>query len=205
MDAKYSAMLPWLPKVLSAQSMKRPLFVLPQCLANLTQRSLTFCWRASGASERQHKRGYTWRLFWHRLTQPFCQYLGHVSSDAKSLCSSLTSVWWFCVNFLGKRYSFSKDRLNWGKYEMLKIWWIWKIEIWSEELVDRYQTFPYQPGALIWGGQLSGSVSNPFNSINSLLIITWNFTPIHVYPRLHCLEMEFCFPEDKCFVTLPNL
>ena len=100
MDAKYSAMLPWLPKVLSAQSMKRPLFVLPQCLANLTQRSLTFCWRASGASERQHKRGYTWRLFWHRLTQPFCQYLGHVSSDAKSFCSSLTSVWWFCVNFL---------------------------------------------------------------------------------------------------------
>ena len=45
---------------------------------------------------------------------------------------------------------------------MLKIWWIWKIEIWSEELVDEYQTVPYQPGALIWGGQLSGSVSNPF-------------------------------------------
>ena len=25
----------------------------------------------------------------------------------------------------------------------------------------------------------------PFNSINSLLIITFNFTPIHVYPRLN--------------------
>ena len=41
---------------------------------------------------------------------------------------------------------------------MLKIWWIWKIEIWSVELADGYQTVPYQPG----GGQLSGSVSNAF-------------------------------------------
>ena len=32
------------------------------------------------------RRGYTWRLFSSRLTQPFCRYLGHVSSDAKSLC-----------------------------------------------------------------------------------------------------------------------
>ena len=39
-----------------------------------------------------------------------CQYLGHVSSNAKL---SLTTVWLFCVNFwvtfedcLGKRYSF---------------------------------------------------------------------------------------------------
>ena len=37
-----------------------------------------------------------------------------------------------------------------------------KIKIWSEELVDGYQTVPYQPGAQIWGGQLSGSVSNQF-------------------------------------------
>ena len=28
--------------------------------------------------------------------------------------------------------------------------------------IDVYQTVTYQPGALIWGGQLSGSVSNPF-------------------------------------------
>ena len=47
---------------------------------------------------------------------------------------------------------------------MLKIWSIWKIEIWSEELVDGYQTVPYQPGALCYGGQLSGSVSNPSES-----------------------------------------
>ena len=53
---------------------------------------------------------------------------------------------------------------------MLKMWWIWKIEIWCEELVDGYQTVPYQPGALIWGGQLN---------------YTLNFTPIHVYPRLN--------------------
>ena len=45
---------------------------------------------------------------------------------------------------------------------MWKIWRIWKIEIWSEELVDGYQTAPYQPGALFWGGQLSVSVSNAF-------------------------------------------
>ena len=38
----------------------------------------------------------------------------------------------------------------------------WKIEICIEELVDGYQTVPYQPGALIWDGQLSGSVSNLF-------------------------------------------
>ena len=30
------------------------------------------------------------------------------------------------------------------------------------ELVDEYQTVPSQPGALLLGGQLSGSVSNPF-------------------------------------------
>ena len=46
---------------------------------------------------------------------------------------------------------------------MFKIWWIWKIKlIWSEELVDGLQTVPYQPRALFWGDQLSGSVSNPF-------------------------------------------
>ena len=45
---------------------------------------------------------------------------------------------------------------------MLKTWWTWKIEIWSEELVDGYQTVPYQPEALMSGGQLSGSVSNAF-------------------------------------------
>ena len=41
-------------------------------------------------------------------------------------------------------------------------WWIRKNEIWNEELVDGYQKVSYRPGAFIWGGQLSGSVSNPF-------------------------------------------
>ena len=41
-------------------------------------------WRPLGWNLRW---GYTWRLFWHGLTWPFCQYLGHVSSNAKSLCS----------------------------------------------------------------------------------------------------------------------
>ena len=35
---------------------------------------------------------------------------------------------------------------------MSKISWIWKIEIWSEELVDEHQTVPCQPGALFFGG-----------------------------------------------------
>ena len=50
---------------------------------------------------------------------------------------------------------------------MLKTWWIWKIEISSEELVDGHQTVPYQPEAPFFGGggeggQLSGSVSDTF-------------------------------------------
>ena len=33
------------------------------------------------------RRGYHVKaVFWRRLTRPFCQYLGHVSSNAKSLC-----------------------------------------------------------------------------------------------------------------------
>ena len=47
---------------------------------------------------------------------------------------------------------------------MLKIWWIWKIEIWREELIDGHQTVPYQSGALFLGGQLSGNVTNSFES-----------------------------------------
>ena len=35
-----------------------------------------------GRAESALRRGYTWRLFRRRLTQPFCQYLGHVSSNA---------------------------------------------------------------------------------------------------------------------------
>ena len=54
---------------------------------------------------------------------------------------------------------------------MLKIWWIWKIEIWSEELVDGNQTVPFQPGALIWGGLLSGFWPFPNNSLLIILQI----------------------------------
>ena len=45
---------------------------------------------------------------------------------------------------------------------MLKIWWISKIEVWSEELIDGHQTLPHEPGALFRGGQLCGSVPNVF-------------------------------------------
>ena len=49
-------------------------------------------------------------------------------------------------------------------------------EIWSEELVDGYQTVPYEPGALFGGGLLSGSVSN------SILILT---IPFQYYFKFH--------------------
>ena len=44
---------------------------------------------------------------------------------------------------------------------MLKFWWISKIEFWSEELVDGHQrgVLSLAGGG---GGQLSGSVSDPF-------------------------------------------
>ena len=71
------------------------------------------------------------------------------------LCKVLGDFWAFW-----ERDFVSTDRLNWGKSEMLKIWWIWKIGIWSEELVDGYKTVAYQAGVLCCGGQLSGSVSN---------------------------------------------
>ena len=45
---------------------------------------------------------------------------------------------------------------------MLKIWWIWKNEIWSEELVDGQQKSHHQVGRSFGVSQLSGSVSNPF-------------------------------------------
>ena len=66
---------------------------------------------------------------------------------------------------------------------MLKIWWIWKIEIWSEELVDGYQTVPYEPGAFFGGGVYCLVVFQTyFNPNNSLLIILqisllFGFTP----------------------------
>ena len=40
----------------------------------------------------------------------------------------------------------------------------------------------------------------PFNSINSLLIITLNFTPIHVYPRLKHYMHLWCH-QFKCHWT----
>ena len=61
---------------------------------------------------------------------------------ATSNPSTLTNVLRVCENFwmifghFWKKLFFLKDMLNCGKYETMKIWWIWKIEIWIEELVD---------------------------------------------------------------------
>ena len=81
---------------------------------------------------------------------------------------------------------------------MLKIWWIWKIEIWSEELVDGYQTVPYQPGALFGGGLLSGSVSkwihfNPNNSLSILLQISLVFMFTPALNELSLNKFNNCF------------
>ena len=60
---------------------------------------------------------------------------------------------------------------------MLKIWWIWKIEIWCEQLVYGYQTD--QPN----NTKQFPTYFNPnkFPAFN----YTLNFAPIHVYPRLN--------------------
>ena len=101
-----------------------------------------------------------------------------------------TTVKRFCVNFgvifghIWKVIFFSKDRLNWGKYEMLKFWWISKIEFWSEELVDGHQRGVL---SLAGGGGVNCLVVFPthFNPNNSILYYLINFAPIHVYPRLN--------------------
>ena len=114
------------------------------------------------------------------LTWPFCQYLAHVSSNSKSLCLFRQPLFGGFVIIFGhfrKEIFFFSKILKWGKYVMLKIWWIWKIKIWSQELVDGHQTVPYQPGALFfWGGGGGWGVNclvvfpTHFNPNNSLLI-----------------------------------
>ena len=60
---------------------------------------------------------------------------------------------------------------------MLKIWWIWQIEIWSDKLVDGYQTVHFQPGALFWGVQLSGSVSKQIPLMLLQIPLLFRYTP----------------------------
>ena len=69
---------------------------------------------------------------------------------------------------------------------MLKIWRIWKIEIWSEELVHGYQTVLYQPGLFLEGVYCLVVFQTYFNPNNSLLIILqisllFGFTPALSY------------------------
>lgn len=46
------------------------------------------------------------------LTRSFCQYPGYVSSDAKSLCISLTAVCQYCTNFWVIFGHFGKDKMK---------------------------------------------------------------------------------------------
>ena len=93
---------------------------------------------------------------------------------------------------------FSKDRLNWGKYETSKIRWIWKIEIWSEELVDGYQTVLSNLGLSFGLTSCLAMIPTHFNPNNSLLIIVQSFTPIHVHPRLLKRRRRHRFRERVC-------
>ena len=61
---------------------------------------------------------------------------------------------------------------------MLKNWWIWKIEIWSQELIGGYQTVRYQPRALI--STCLVVFPTHFNPNNSLQY----YFKFHVYFRL---------------------
>ena len=98
------------------------------------------------------------------------------------LCKFLGDFW----TFWERDIFFSKNRLNWEKYEILKIWWIWKIEIiWSEEFSSGRILTKQSPTDL---GLLFGVVNclvvfpailfNPNNSL--LIILSSNFTPIYV-------------------------
>ena len=70
---------------------------------------------------------------------------------------------------------------------MLKIWWIWKIEVWSEELVDGHQTAPYQVGALFWGLNCLVGFPTHFNPNNSLSILLQISPPFMFTPALSML------------------
>ena len=101
-----------------------------------------------------------------------------------NVCGFVQICGWFLgILGSGKRHFFLKDMLNWGKYEMLKIWWIWKIEIWSEELKDGHQTVPYQPGALFWG-------------VNCLIVFPTHFSPSNFLWILFQISLQFrCNPQ----------
>ena len=130
------------------------------------------------------RQGYTWRLFWRRLT--ICDHILVTFQATLNLSAYFIN---HCLavlcKFLGEFWAFwerdisSQSWGDWGKYEMLKIWWIWKIKI-----EDVYQTVPYQPIGLSFGVvnclvvfPTQFTQQFPFNN-------TLNFTPIHVYPRL---------------------
>ena len=53
----------------------------------------------------------------------------------------------------------------------------WRISWWTPNS-------PLPTWGSIWGGQLSGSVSNPIYSQQFSFHVTSNFTPIHMYPAL---------------------
>ena len=102
---------------------------------------------------------------------------------------SLTNVlrvfedFWVIFGHFVKEIFFFDNRLNWGKYEILKTWWIWKVENWSEELVDGHQTVPYQPGAFFWG-------------VNCLVVFPTHVNPNNSFLKLFQISLLFRFTPD---------
>ena len=84
-----------------------------------------------------------------------------------ALCKDLGDFW----SFWERDIFFSKNRFNWGKYKMLKIWCVWKIEIRGDELVDRYQTVPFNLGLSFGAVKCLVVFPTRFNPNNSLLMI----------------------------------
>ena len=119
------------------------------------------------------RRGFTWRLLWRRFLPTSCSRFRQRQIPP---FKTITNVLRFCVNLLvifgyfGKDiFFFLKDRLNWGKDELMQIWWVWKIEIWSEELVDWHQTVSHQPGGSLAGVNCLVAFPAHFNLHNSFL------------------------------------
>ena len=141
------------------------------------------CWKLFWATLR---RGYTWGLFWRGLTRPSANISVTFQATPNAYAYIINHCLAVLRKFLGDFWAFwERDIFSVGIGEIEENMKCWRFDgIWREELADGHQTVPYQPGALFWGVNCLVVFPTYFNPNNSLLIITSNFTPIHVYPAL---------------------
>ena len=126
--------------------------------------------------------GYTWRLFWRRLYGLSANILVTFQATLNLPAYFINHCLAVLCKFLGDFWAFW-ERVIFSQRieESMKCW---RFDGFGKlKFEDVYETVSYQPGALIWSGQLSGvfpthfTLQLPFNN-------TLNFTPTHVYPRL---------------------